>query len=80
MVEHRLLPGVETCHWGYFDAKTPPVGAVVRGELFQTDYSVCNAMDRLVMRFAGEIVQHHHGRPITREIMLQRQYLPAVAQ
>ena len=32
-----------------------------------------DAMDRLVGRFRGEVVEHHHGGAMAREIMFDRQ-------
>ena len=37
MTEHKLLPSVETCHWGYFDAKIPPVLKVRSGDVVTID-------------------------------------------
>lgn len=37
MSEHHLKPSVETCHWGYFDAKTPPALRVKSGDVVTID-------------------------------------------
>ncbi len=37
MIEHNLLPSVETCHWGYFDAKQAPVLKVASGDVVTID-------------------------------------------
>ena len=37
MAHHHLAPGVETCHWGYFDATLPPVLRVASGDTVTID-------------------------------------------
>ena len=37
MTEHNLTPSVETCHWGYFDAKQAPVLKVKSGDVVTID-------------------------------------------
>src|ERR1700712_148623 len=37
MTEHTLLPSVETCVWGYFDAKQPAVLKVASGDVVTID-------------------------------------------
>jgi acetamidase/formamidase len=37
LAEHNLLPGVETCHWGYFDATEKPVLKVASGDVVTID-------------------------------------------
>lgn len=37
MAHHHLEPGVETCHWGYFDATLPPVLRVASGDTVTID-------------------------------------------
>lgn len=33
MAHHELLPGVDTCHWGYLDAALPPVLEIAPGDI-----------------------------------------------
>ncbi len=37
MAEHHLLPSVETCHWGYFDATQAPALVVKSGDTVVID-------------------------------------------
>jgi acetamidase/formamidase len=37
MAEYQLNPSVETCHWGFFDAKHPPVLKVKSGDVVTID-------------------------------------------
>ena len=37
MAHHKLLPSVETCHWGYFDAAEAPVLTVKSGDSVTID-------------------------------------------
>jgi acetamidase/formamidase len=37
MTEHTLSPSVETCHWGYFDSKQPPVLRIASGDVVTID-------------------------------------------
>ena len=37
MADHHLKPSVETCHWGYFDAKQQPVLRVKSGDVVTID-------------------------------------------
>jgi len=37
MMEHQLNPSVETCHWGFFDAKHPPALRVNSGDVVTID-------------------------------------------
>ena len=37
MADHHLLPSVETCHWGYFDATKAPAIKVASGDIVTID-------------------------------------------
>ena len=37
MTDHHLLPSVETCHWGFFDAKLKPSLTVSSGDIVTID-------------------------------------------
>jgi acetamidase/formamidase len=37
MADHHLLPSVETCHWGYFDATKAPALKVASGDIVTID-------------------------------------------
>lgn len=37
MAHHHLEPGVETCHWGYFDATLPPALRIASGDTVTID-------------------------------------------
>ena len=58
----------------------PPLGAIIGRQLLEPDHAVRDAVHGLVVRVAGEVVEHQHGRAVAREIMLQRQHLAAIAQ
>ena len=61
-------------------AHPPPLGAIVGRQLLEPDDAMRDAVDGLVVLLGGQIVEHQHGRILPREIMLQRQDLPPVAQ
>jgi len=44
------------------------------------DHAVSDAVNRAVGALRGQIVEHDDGRVVLREIMLERQNLPAVAK
>ena len=62
------------------DAQPPPLGAVDRRKLLELDDAVGDAVHRAVVGFAGQVVEHDHGRVMLGEIMFEREDLPPVAQ
>jgi hypothetical protein len=54
--------------------------AVVGRHLLEPQHAVGDAVHRLVQRVGRQVVEHQHGRAVAREIVLQCQDLPAVAQ
>ena len=64
-----------------FDHPQPaPLGAIFGRQLLEPDHAVRDAVHGLVVRLAGQVVEHQHGRAAAREIMLQRQDLAPIAQ
>ena len=62
------------------DAQPPPFAAVDRRQLVEMDHAVRDAVNGAIGALGGEIVEHDDGRIMLREIMLQRENLPPVAQ
>ena len=62
------------------DPQPPPVGAIFGRQLLQPDDAVRDAVHGLVVGFGRQVIEHQDGRSASREIMLQRQDLAAVAQ
>nr|GFA06095.1 hypothetical protein [Tanacetum cinerariifolium] len=54
--------------------------AISRGLHLQANHAMGNAVDGLVQGFGGEVVQQDDRRVVAREIVLDREDLPAVAQ
>ncbi|MNI36541.1 hypothetical protein D3C73_905950 [compost metagenome] len=57
-----------------------PLGAIVRGQFFQANHPVRNAVHGFVQGLGCQIVQQQQRGVVTHEVMLDRQDLPAVAQ
>ena len=61
-------------------AQTPTLGAEGGRHFLEPDDPVGDAVNRLVRRFRGQIVQHDHRRAMTGEVMLDGEDLAPVAQ
>ena len=62
------------------DARAPPLRAVGRRQFLQPKHAMGDAVHGLVGDIGGEIVEQHHRGAEFREIMLDRQNLPPIAQ
>ena len=62
------------------DAQPAPLGAVLIRELLEHDDAVRDALQLIVFRPAGAIVEHQDRAVAAGEILLQRENLPAIAQ
>src|ERR1700744_1029662 len=61
-------------------AQPAPLGAILRCELFQQDYSVRETVDGLVPNISCKVVQHEHCSTVSGEVVLDGQYLPPIAK
>ena len=57
-----------------------PVGTIIGSQLLEPDDAMRDAVHGLVVRVAGEVIEHHDGRSVPCEIMLQRQHLTSITQ
>ena len=62
------------------DARTPPLCAIGRRQFLEPQHAVRDAVDGLVGDVGGQVVEQQHGGAELREIVLDRQNLPPVAQ
>src|SRR5262245_49757669 len=62
------------------DPQPATLAAIDRRELVQMGDAVGDAVNGAVGAFAGEIVEHHHGRLVPREVVLEREDLTPVAK
>src|ERR1700749_26022 len=62
------------------DSKAPALTAIGRSELVEMDDAVRDAMDCAIDAFRGHVIEQYDGRLVQREIMLEREDLPAIAQ
>src|SRR3954465_11353405 len=62
------------------DTQAAPRAAINRCELVEMGHAVRDRMNRAVIVFRGQVVEHQHRRLMLREIMLEREDLAAVAQ
>ena len=62
------------------DPQPAALGAIFGRQLLEPDHAMRDAVHGPVVRLARQIVEHQHGRPAAREIMLQREDLAPVAK
>ena len=63
----------------FHNASAPPFRSIGGRQFLQTQHAMRDAVHRFVGNLGGQIVEHHHGRAELREIVFDRQDLPAVA-
>ena len=61
------------------DAHATPLGAVLGTQMLQINHAVDDALDVQVVVRGGHVVKEDHRALAAREILLQRQNLPAIA-
>ena len=60
--------------------QAPALGAVLGAEVLQCDHAVRNAQDLQVVFGGGQVVEQDYRAPFAREVLLEREDLPPVAQ
>ena len=75
-----MIAAAERLAAAFDDPQPPPLGAVNRRELIEMDHAVRDAVHGAVVGLGGQVVEHEHGGIVLREIMLQREDLPPIAQ
>jgi hypothetical protein len=80
LIVKSWIAAAETSAAIFDDPHPPTLGAVFGGQFLQLDHAVGDRVNRLVVHVGRQIVEQQDGRAVPREIVLQGQDLPAIAQ